>query len=97
MNSSALIGLSQDIVHLRTIHNITQHEAATAINVSVGTLSRWESHNFRSTKLADLINLINYLESRGVKFGDTKSISTYKTQAKTREMKNVNNKITARG
>lgn len=68
IKSDELISISQNIVRKRTLHSITQNEIANHIGVSVGTLSRWEATDFSSTKLSDLVKLINYLESKGVRF-----------------------------
>ena len=84
MKSNQLAVLVMDIAHLRSKYDITQQEVAKAINVSVGTLSRWESNNFKSTKLIDLINLINFLERRGVKFDYCKGNITCKTDKQTK-------------
>lgn len=78
MQAENLIKLSQDIVRKRSIAGITQTEIADAIGVSIGSISRWESTNFSSTKLTDLIKLIRYLEQRGVSFVDyKKALNTY--------------------
>lgn len=70
--SNEIVVLTHNIVRKRTLHNITQQEMAQAVGVAVGTLSRWESNNFKSTKISDLVKLLNYLESKGVKFCENK-------------------------
>jgi transcriptional regulator with XRE-family HTH domain len=73
MISNDLVLLTQNIVRKRTLHGITQTEMAQAVGVAVGTLSRWESSNFKSTKISDLVRLLNYLESKGIKFCEEKN------------------------
>lgn len=67
MEVKTIISLVQNLQRIRCIHGITQSDVATAIQVSIGTYSRWECTGFRSTKISDLINLLNYLEKKGVK------------------------------
>jgi DNA-binding XRE family transcriptional regulator len=60
--------LQYNIVRKRNLSSITQSELAANVGVSIGTLNRWERESFRSTKLRDLLKVIAYMESRGVKF-----------------------------
>jgi DNA-binding XRE family transcriptional regulator len=60
--------LQYNIVRKRNLSSITQSELAVNVGVSIGTLNRWERESFRSTKLRDLLKVIAYMESRGVKF-----------------------------
>ena len=69
MNNSAYIKwVAQNITRKRCIKCVTQMEIAIAMQVSIGTVSRWESRNFSQIKTDDLIKLLNYLGSRGVMF-----------------------------
>jgi len=84
MQSESIVRLVQDIVRKRTLAGITQSEVAQAIGVSLGSISRWESSNFSSTKLTDLLALIKYLEQRGLTFDDyKKNFPTYESTSQT--------------
>lgn len=69
----------QALIDFRVKNKITQRDVANHLGVSVNTVSRWEIKKFQSIKLSDLLLLLQFYKSHGLKVDYTKTAPTIKT------------------